>query len=234
MRVSVRRREETGRRPVRSEPARVRPAEQAARARAAAAGATASSASRRRWSARSPRAAAGRAAVRRGGRPVASGQTLCILEAMKLMNEIKAEIDGVVRRIHVQNAQPVEFGQLLFELEPLPAVLCFFLFNSVLVANRGEVAVRVIRALTSSGSRPSPSTRPRTRIDARAARGPGGLHRPALGEPRATCASRGWSPPRRRPAARPSIPAGASSPRTLRSSRPARRTTSSSSAPKPT
>ena len=54
------------------------------------------------------------------GDPVAVGQTLCILEAMKLMNEIKAELEGVVRKIHVQNAQPVEYGQLLLELEPLP------------------------------------------------------------------------------------------------------------------
>src|SRR5918994_976277 len=54
------------------------------------------------------------------GDAVASGQTLCILEAMKLMNEIKAESEGIVRKIHVQNAQPVEFGQLLFELEPIP------------------------------------------------------------------------------------------------------------------
>ena len=49
---------------------------------------------------------------------VASGQTLCILEAMKLMNEIKADLDGIVRRIHVANGDPVEFGQLLFEIEP--------------------------------------------------------------------------------------------------------------------
>jgi oxaloacetate decarboxylase alpha subunit len=55
------------------------------------------------------------------GDAVAPGQTLCVLEAMKLMNEIKAEIEGVVRSIHVENAQPVEFGQLLFELEPLTA-----------------------------------------------------------------------------------------------------------------
>ena len=53
------------------------------------------------------------------GDVVAPGQTLCILEAMKLMNEVKAEQEAVVRRIHVQNAQPVEFGQVLFELEPL-------------------------------------------------------------------------------------------------------------------
>jgi oxaloacetate decarboxylase alpha subunit len=53
------------------------------------------------------------------GEAIAAGQTLCILEAMKLMNEVKAEIEAVVRRIHVGNAEPVEYGQLLFELEPL-------------------------------------------------------------------------------------------------------------------
>jgi oxaloacetate decarboxylase (Na+ extruding) subunit alpha len=53
------------------------------------------------------------------GQPVGAGQTLCILEAMKLMNEVKADIDGIVRSIHVENAEPVEFGQLLFELEPV-------------------------------------------------------------------------------------------------------------------
>jgi oxaloacetate decarboxylase (Na+ extruding) subunit alpha len=52
---------------------------------------------------------------------VAAGQTLCILEAMKLMNEVKADVEGVVRAIHAENAAPVEFGQLLFELEPLAA-----------------------------------------------------------------------------------------------------------------
>ncbi len=50
---------------------------------------------------------------------VAAGQTLCILEAMKLMNEVKAELEAVVRRVAVENAAPVEFGQVLFELEPL-------------------------------------------------------------------------------------------------------------------
>jgi oxaloacetate decarboxylase alpha subunit len=53
------------------------------------------------------------------GQPIGAGQTLCILEAMKLMNEVKADVDGIVRTIHVENAQPVEFGQLLFELEPV-------------------------------------------------------------------------------------------------------------------
>ncbi|HEV3479955.1 MAG TPA: acetyl-CoA carboxylase biotin carboxyl carrier protein [Gaiellaceae bacterium] len=56
--------------------------------------------------------------VEEGG-AVAAGQTLCILEAMKLMNEIKAELDGIVRKIHVANGDAVEFGQLLFEIEPV-------------------------------------------------------------------------------------------------------------------
>jgi acetyl-CoA carboxylase biotin carboxyl carrier protein len=55
------------------------------------------------------------------GDVVAAGQTLCLIEAMKLFNELKAEIEGVVRDILVDNAQPVEFGQPLFELEPLIA-----------------------------------------------------------------------------------------------------------------
>ncbi|MGN6429976.1 MAG: acetyl-CoA carboxylase biotin carboxyl carrier protein [Gaiellaceae bacterium] len=53
------------------------------------------------------------------GDAVAPGQTLCILEAMKLMNEVKADVEAVVRAIHVGNAEPVEYGQLLFELEPI-------------------------------------------------------------------------------------------------------------------
>jgi oxaloacetate decarboxylase (Na+ extruding) subunit alpha len=53
------------------------------------------------------------------GDPVVAGQTLCILEAMKLMNEVKSEIDGIVVKFHVGNAEPVEYGQLLLELEPL-------------------------------------------------------------------------------------------------------------------
>ena len=59
------------------------------------------------------------------GDVVAPGQTLCVLEAMKLFNELKAEVAGTVRAIHVENAQPVEYGQLLFEIDPVlspPAV----------------------------------------------------------------------------------------------------------------
>ena len=66
---------------------------------------------------RSP--APGSAAFVEEGDPVAAGQTLCILEAMKLMNEVKAEVEGIVRAIHVGDAEPVEYGQLLFELEPV-------------------------------------------------------------------------------------------------------------------
>jgi oxaloacetate decarboxylase alpha subunit len=52
------------------------------------------------------------------GDVVTVGQTLCLLEAMKLFNELKAEQEGRVKAIHVESGQPVEFGQLLFELEP--------------------------------------------------------------------------------------------------------------------
>jgi len=52
------------------------------------------------------------------GQIVEVGQVVCIVEAMKLMNEIKAEIRGKIVEIPVQNAEPVEFGQVLFVLEP--------------------------------------------------------------------------------------------------------------------
>jgi len=45
------------------------------------------------------------------------GDTLCIVEAMKLMNEIEAEYNGVIREILPENAQPVEFGEVLFVVE---------------------------------------------------------------------------------------------------------------------
>jgi oxaloacetate decarboxylase (Na+ extruding) subunit alpha len=54
------------------------------------------------------------------GDTVVPGQVLCILEAMKLFNELKAETAGVVKAIHAENAQAVEYGELLFELEPVP------------------------------------------------------------------------------------------------------------------
>jgi acetyl-CoA carboxylase biotin carboxyl carrier protein len=53
------------------------------------------------------------------GDMVEVGQTVCIIEAMKLMNEIESEVRGRVVKILVENAQPVEFGQRLFLVEPV-------------------------------------------------------------------------------------------------------------------
>lgn len=53
------------------------------------------------------------------GDVVKKGQILCIIEAMKLMNEIEAEVSGKVVEIVVDNAQPVEYGQPLFHIEPM-------------------------------------------------------------------------------------------------------------------
>jgi acetyl-CoA carboxylase biotin carboxyl carrier protein len=52
------------------------------------------------------------------GTRVSAGQVVCIIEAMKIMNEIESEVQGVVREIGVENAQPVEFGQVLFRVDP--------------------------------------------------------------------------------------------------------------------
>lgn len=53
------------------------------------------------------------------GDNIEPGQVLCIIEAMKLMNEIKSEAKGRIIDIQVENAEPVEFGQVLFVIEPL-------------------------------------------------------------------------------------------------------------------
>jgi acetyl-CoA carboxylase biotin carboxyl carrier protein len=52
------------------------------------------------------------------GNHVDTGQTLCIVEAMKLMNEIESELSGEILRIFVENGQPVEYGQPLFGIRP--------------------------------------------------------------------------------------------------------------------
>jgi acetyl-CoA carboxylase biotin carboxyl carrier protein len=52
------------------------------------------------------------------GDRVSLGQVLCIVEAMKLMNEIESEVAGEIVRIHVENGQPVEYGQPLFTIKP--------------------------------------------------------------------------------------------------------------------
>lgn len=55
--------------------------------------------------------------VKTGSR-VSGGQVVCIIEAMKIMNEIESEVAGVVREVLVENAQPVEFGQPLYRVDP--------------------------------------------------------------------------------------------------------------------
>jgi acetyl-CoA carboxylase biotin carboxyl carrier protein len=52
------------------------------------------------------------------GDRVKKGQILCIIEAMKIMNEIESEFAGIVREILVEDAQPVEYGQALFRIDP--------------------------------------------------------------------------------------------------------------------
>lgn len=59
----------------------------------------------------------GKAYVAVGDR-VSKGQIVCIIEAMKIMNEIESEYSGVIREILVQDAQPVEYGQVLFKIDP--------------------------------------------------------------------------------------------------------------------
>ncbi len=51
------------------------------------------------------------------GDHVKKGDTLCIIEAMKIMNEVEAEVSGVILDIQIENAQPVEYGQTLFLIE---------------------------------------------------------------------------------------------------------------------
>ncbi|HKK52296.1 MAG TPA: acetyl-CoA carboxylase biotin carboxyl carrier protein [Myxococcota bacterium] len=52
------------------------------------------------------------------GDTIGEGATLCIIEAMKLMNELEAELSGSIAEICVENAEPVEYGQVLFRIDP--------------------------------------------------------------------------------------------------------------------
>ncbi|MBX3147102.1 MAG: acetyl-CoA carboxylase biotin carboxyl carrier protein [Gemmatimonadales bacterium] len=52
------------------------------------------------------------------GARVTPGRTVCIIEAMKIMNEIEAEFGGVIKEVCVEDSQPVEFGQVLFRVDP--------------------------------------------------------------------------------------------------------------------
>ncbi len=128
------------------------------------------------------------------GDAVAPGQTLCILEAMKLMNEVKAEVEGVVRKIHVQNGQPVEFGQVLFDLEPALASPAGRTLGGCSTASWSPTVERSPSAssarCTSSGSRPSRSTRPRTKARCTRAWPTARSASARRRRTRATCASR--------------------------------------------
>ena len=52
------------------------------------------------------------------GQRIARGQMVCIIEAMKIMNEIESEFAGMVKEVSVQDAHPVEYGQVLFRIDP--------------------------------------------------------------------------------------------------------------------
>jgi acetyl-CoA carboxylase biotin carboxyl carrier protein len=52
------------------------------------------------------------------GEQVVKNQTLCIIEAMKLMNEIEADVDGTLEEVYIKNGKPVEYGQKLFAIKP--------------------------------------------------------------------------------------------------------------------
>lgn len=52
------------------------------------------------------------------GTKINKGQILCIIESMKLMNEIESEFEGEIVKIHIENAKPVQFGDVMFSLKP--------------------------------------------------------------------------------------------------------------------
>ena len=125
------------------------------------------------------------------GDVVTPGQTLCLLEAMKLFNELKADATGRVTAIHAENGKPVEFGQLLFELEPIAAPPDPLMFEprarSEPRRDRRQGHPRDPRARRGGrrrllDGRPGRAARPPRR--------PRRLHRAAVGRRRATCASR--------------------------------------------
>jgi hypothetical protein len=149
-----------------------------------------------------------------GGRE--AGQVLCIIEAMKLMNEIEARSTGTIVEVLVENGKPVEFGEKLFKIRP--RLMCSARSSSRTAA-RSRCASSARAA--SSASHRGGALEVRRRRAARALRRRGGVHRPRRREV-ATCTSPRSSRRRRSPAPTRSTRATASSRRTPPSPRCAR------------
>ena len=160
---------------------------------------------------------------------VKEGQILCIIEAMKLMNEIEAKVAGRIVKILVENGQPVEFGQPLFLIDPAArdSRRCSTRSSSPTAARSrcgsSGPAARWASARWSPTPPPTRDSLPVRLADESICIGPDEARASYLNIPPS-------SPPPRSPTARPSIPATGSSPRTPPSRRSAAPAASRSSA----